>query len=399
MRVQSIRFALPLCSGNPPIFQEGEVHPVSRVPTTIKQLAGACFHLLQHGFLCWSRPQKTSLLLGTLADLARGKSELVAENALLRQQLIILRQQSKRPVCTWRDRSLLVLLARATRSWKQAILIVQPETLLRWHRQGFRLFWKHKSKATSHKPKVAAETIALIKEMASNNRLWGAERIRGELLKLDIGVCKRTIQKYMRSVRTPRSRGQNWATFLHNHAGEIWACDFLQVTDLFFRSLFAFFIIELKSRKVMHVGVTRAPTDAWTAQQLREATPYGLTPKYLIRDHDSKFGPCFARVAATSSIKIVTTPYHAPRTNAICERFLGSVRRECLDHVLILHERQLHRVLRAYFEYFNRARPHQGIHQQVPQGENTCLPPDQRGARIISVPILGGLHHKYRRVA
>ena len=235
--------------------------------------------------------------------------------------------------------------------------------------------------------------------MASDNRLWGAERIRGELLKLDIRVCKRTIQKYMRCVRPPRSRGQNWRTFLRNHAGEIWACDFLQVTDLFFRSLFAFFIIELKSRKVMQVGVTRSPTDAWTAQQLREATPYGHTPKYLIRDNDSKFGPCFARVAATSGIEILKTPYHAPRANAICERFLGSVRRECLDHVLVLHEKQLHRVLRAYVAYFNRARPHQGIRQQVPEREVTCVPSAQVDDRIISVPVLSGLHHEYRKVA
>jgi len=149
---------------------------------------------------------------------------------------------------------------------------------------------------------------------------------------LDIRVCKQTIQKYMRHVRLSRPRGQTWATFLRNHAKGVWACDFLQVTDLFFRSLFAFFIIELQSRRVIHVGVTRFPTDAWTAQQLREATPYGHTPKYLIRDHDSKFGPCFARVAATSGIEILKTPYHTPRANAICERFLGSVRRECLDH-------------------------------------------------------------------
>jgi len=241
---------------------------------------------------------------------------------------------------------------------------------------------------------VAGETIALIKDMAKNNRLWGAERIRGELLKLDMHVCKRTIQKYMRGVRTPRPTGQSWRTFLHNHGGEIWACDFLQVTDLFFRSLFAFFIIELRSRKVIHVGVTQSPTDAWTAQQLREATPYGQTPKYLIRDHDSKFGPCFARVAATSGIEILKTPYHAKRPNAICERFLGSVRRECLDQMLILHEKQLHRVLQAYVKYFNQARPHQGIHQQVPQGEGTSVPPEQRCDRIISVPILGGLHHE-----
>jgi len=258
------------------------------------------------------------------------------------------------------------------------------------------LYWKYKSRAASSKPKISAETVALIKEMARDNRLWGAERIRGELLKLGIHVCKRTIQKYMRHVRTPHSRGQSWATFLRTHAGEIWACDFLHVTDLCFRSLFAFFIIELQLRKVIHVGVTRSPTDAWTAQQLREATPYGWTPKYLIRDNDGKFGPCFARVAATSSIKILKTPYHTPQANAICERFLGSVRRECLDHVLIFYEKQLHRVLRAYVDYFNLARPHQGIHQQVPDGEVSCVSPEH-GTRSISVPVLGGLHHEYRR--
>src|SRR5215467_14517126 len=191
--------------------------------------------------------------------------------------------------------------------------------------------------------------------MARDNRLWGAERIRGELLKVGIRGGFRTIQKYMRGIRSPRQRGQNWATFMHTHTKDIWACDFLQVTDLFFRSLFAFFIIDLHSRRVIHVGVTRNPTDAWTAQQLREATPFGQGPKYLLRDRDSKFGSCFARVAATSGIKILKTPYHTPQANAICERFLGSVRRECLDHLFILHERQLHCLLKAYVAYYNQA--------------------------------------------
>jgi putative transposase len=373
--------------------------PLIPVLIPLKQRIALCFHALYDGIVRWMKPRSTSLLLGTLADLAKGKSELLVENALLRQQLIILHRQVKRPACRKTDRFLLVLLARILRTWKQALFIVQPETLLRWHRELFRLFWKHKSKADSRQPKLSPETIALIREMASNNRLWGAERIRGELLKLGIRVCKRSIQKYMRHVFLPRPKGEKWSTFLRNHAGEIWACDFLQVTDLFFRPLFAFFVIELKSRKVIHVGVTRSPTDAWTAQQLREATPYGQIPKYLIRDNDSKFGPCFARVAATSGIKILKTPYHAPRANAICESFLGSVRRECLDHVLILSEKQLHRVLCAYVKYFNEARPHQGIHQQVPQGAVTCVPSAQPDERIISVPVLGGLHHEYRRVA
>ena len=324
---------------------------------------------------------------------------MVTENALLRQQVIILRRQVKRPACTKKDRMLLVLLASMVRTWKHALFIVQPETLLRWHRQGFKLYWKYKSRAASLKPRLSQETISLIQAMARDNRLWGAERIRGELLKLGIRVCKRTIQKYMRGVRSPRQRGQTWATFLHNHAQNIWACDFLQVTDLFFRSLFAFFIIDLHTRQVIHVGVTRSPTDAWTAQQLREATPYGQGPKYLIRDRDSKFGSCFARVAATSGIKIVKTPYHTPRANAICERFLGSVRRECLDHLLILQEKQLQRVLRAYVEYFNRARPHQGINQQIPERYGRPVPPVRDDGKILSFPALGGLHHDYRRSA
>ena len=161
---------------------------------------------------------------------------------------------------------LLVLLARIVSTWKHALFIVQPETLLRWHRQGFKLFWKYKSRAASLKPRISQETVALIQEMARDNRLWGAERIRGELLKLSIHVSKRTIQKYMRAVHTTRPHGQTWRTFIHTHAQQLWACDFLPVTDLFFRSLFAFFIVELHSRKVIHVGVTRSPTDAWTAR-------------------------------------------------------------------------------------------------------------------------------------
>ena len=238
----------------------------------------------------------------------------------------------------------------------------------------------------------------MIKEMARDNRLWGAERIRGELLKLGIHVSKRTIQKYMRQVRATRPRGQTWRTFLQTHAQQIWACDFLPVTDLFFRSLFAFFVIELHSRKVIQVGVTRSPTDAWTAQQLREATPYGQGPKHLIRDRDDKFGPSFARVAASSGIKMLKTPYHAPRANAICERFLGSVRRECLDHLFIFQEKQLHRVLRAYVQYFNQARPHQGIKQQILELYGVSVPPDQESGKILSFPILGGLHHDYREI-
>jgi putative transposase len=264
---------------------------------SVKQRICFCLRALQDRVLRWIKTPSTSLAFGTLADLTRGKAELLAENALVRQQLNILRRQVNRPVYRKRDRLLLVLLARLVRTWKQALILVQPETLLRGPRELFRVFWKHKSKTRASQPRLSPETISLIKQMAANNRLWGAERIRGELLKLEIRVSKRTIQKYMRQARPTRIHGQTWKTFLHNHAAEVWACDFLQVPDLFFRPHFAFFIVELKSRKVIHVNVTRSPTDPWVAQQLREATPYGQTSTYLIRDNDRKFGPSFAQVA------------------------------------------------------------------------------------------------------
>jgi len=336
-----------------------------------------------------------------LADLPRSKGALIAENALLRQQLVVLQRSVKRVHCTPTDHVLLVLLTSSVRAWRQALLIVQPETLLRWHRQGFRLFWRRKARAagSAAQPKVAAETIALIKEMATANQLWGAERIRGELLKLNIRVAKTTVQRYMRQARPPRASGQTWATFLRTHATDLWACDFLPVTDLLFRQLYAFFVVELATRRVVHVAVTRHPTDAWVAQQLREATPFGQSPPSLIRDNDSTFGPAFARVAKDSGITILRTTYRAPRMNAICERFLGSVRRACLNHVLILGEAHLRRALRAYVTYVNEQRPHHGIQQQIPSPGRVAQSEPTRGRRVEALPILGGLHHAYRRVA
>ncbi len=354
---------------------------------------------LDRRLMAATKPAAPVLVAGTLADFMRGKPALIAENALLRQQLLILQRRVKRPHCTPADRTLLVFLARRVRLWRHAVLIVQPDTVLRWHWQGFRLLWRHKSRPTaSAQPKVAPETIALIREMAAANRSWGAERIRGALLKLHIRVAKTTIQRYRRQARPPRRSGQTWATFLHNHAAAIWACDVLPVTDLLFRPLYAFFIVDWASRRVVHVGVTHNPTDAWAAPQLREATPFGTRPRYLIRDNDSKCGPAFARVARTSGIDVLRTAYQAPKMNAICERFLGSVRRECLDHLLILGEAHLRRVRREYIEYVNDARPHQGIRQRTPVASAPAHRIQGQGT-VRAVPILGGLHHDYQRAA
>ena len=347
----------------------------------------------------WTRPRSSAPVLSSVTDLARSKPQLVAENLLLRQQLIVLNRSVKRPRFTRAERGLFVLLASRLQRWQEALLIVKPETVLRWHREGFRLFWKLKSRAKSREPQIPVETITLIKEMAVNNRLWGAERIQGELLKVGIKVAKRTVQRYMRLARPPRSGGQTWGTFVRNHAKDIWACDFLQVTDVFFRPIFAFFITELGSRRIVHVGVTRSPTDDWVAQQLREATPFGESPQYLIRDSDAKYGPHFSTVALGTGIEVLRTPLKAPRANAICERLLGSVRRECLDQLMIVSEQHLRRVLKDYVAYFNHARPHQGIEQRIPVPREHAVPASEASGNIIAFPVLGGLHHDYRRAA
>jgi putative transposase len=224
--------------------------------------------------------------------------------------------------------------------------------------------------------------------------------MRGELLKLDIGVCKRTIQKYMKHVRTPQPRGQNWSTFLRNHAKDVWACDAPPGDFPLLPSAFCVFQHPRCSReRRIHVNVTRSPTDPWVAQQLREATPYGQRPTYLLRDNDSKFEQSFAWVATTSGITVLRTPYQTPRANAVCERFLGSVRRECLDHFFIFDKKQLYRLLRAYVVYFNHARPHQGMQQQIPVSSMPSAPEHDASNKVIAVPVLGGLHHDYQRAA
>jgi len=347
----------------------------------------------------WSRPATGALAVGTLSDLKRCRKDLIVENAILRQQLIVLNRQVKRPQLTQGDRVRLVLLARFTEFWQQALHIVQPDTLLRWHRALFRSYWRRKSKPKQRKPRILPETIKLIKQVARDNFLWGAERIRGELLKLGIKISKRTIQKYMARIRSNSS--QTWDTFLKNHASNIWACDFTVVHDLLFRPLYIFIIIELHTRLIVHAAVTRSPTDQWTAQQLRQATPWGKLPKYLIRDRDSKYGNHFA--AVVSSIKILKTPVRAPRANSFCERFIGSLRRECLDHMLILHRKQLHQIVQEYVHYYNGCRPHQGIGQQIPycfdNGNPWPVSQPENEEEIVSSPVLGDLHHHYAWVA
>ncbi len=335
------------------------------------------------------------LAVGFARDLFRTREQLLVENAMLRQQLVVASRTVKRPAFRPLERGLLVTLSSCLPNWRNAVLLVKPATVLRWHREGFRLLWRrHSRPRNAAGPKISQQTIELIRRMAMENKTWGAERIRGELLKLGIRVSKRTIQRHVRSVRPPGD-GQGWRTFLRNHS--VWACDFLQVHDVWFRPLFAFFIVDANTKEVIHVGVTRAPTESWTAQQLREATPFGRGPQFIIRDHDNKFGASFDRVAEGAGVCVAKTAIRAPLMNAACERFLGSVRRERLDHVVILGENRLRTVLDEYVDYFNRSRPHQGLEQRIPLSSTTNDGPT--APNIVARSVLGGLHHDYRWAA
>ncbi len=212
--------------------------------------------------------------------------------------------------------------------------------------------------------------------MATDNQLWGAERIRGELPKVGIHVAKRSIQKYLRQLRPQPVPSQSWAMFLKTHVADIFACDFVPVVGVFFRHLYLYFIIELGTRRIVHVGVTGAPIQTWVAQQWREVTPNGQVPRFIMRDNDSKYGHEFDQAVKASGTKVIRTPVRAPRANAVCERFLKCVRHECLDHLLILNERQLLRLAQAYVTYFNHVRQHQGIKQRIPCGGVARVSPE-----------------------
>jgi putative transposase len=277
---------------------------LSQLTRCAKKLCSCLSSVAKQLFRRITEPARPNLVTGTLADLPRSRTELLAENALLRQQLIVFHRRVKTPRLTWRARLSLLFLARWDPNWKQVLQIIKPDTLLCWHREGFRLYWRWKSRVRvqTQPQRLAPETIALIQRMARENPLWGAERVRGELLKLGIRVAKRTIQKYMHAVRSKPPSGQSWSTFLKTHGKDIRACDFVPELTLFFKTIHAFVIVLHEGRRVVHCGVTEHPTDEWVTQQLREATPFDEKPKYLICDNDKKYGAVFERVVQTSGI-------------------------------------------------------------------------------------------------
>jgi len=311
---------------------------------------------------------------------------------LLRQQVNVLRRRiPKRPALTNIDRLLFVWLCRWFPSTVGALAIVRPETVIRWHRRGFRAYWRWRSGNRVGRPKVSAELRALIREMSQANPLWGAPRIHGELLKLGFEVAQSTVAKYMVRRRGPPSQG--WKTFLLNHAPHIGAIDLFVVPTVGFKLLYGLVIIRLRRRQLVWVNVTTNPTADWIARQITEAFPWEQTPRYLIRDRDASYGHPVPRRLAAMGIRDRPTAPRSPWQNGHVERLIGSIRRECLDHVVILGEAHLRRVLRAYADYYNSFRTHRALAKDAPLHRATELL-----GTITARPLFGGLHHQYGRI-
>jgi len=333
-----------------------------------------------------------SLITWALLDLFRSRTSLEAEMLALRQQLNVLRRGApKRRTFNICDRLIFVLLYRIAPGILDALAIVQPETILRWHSAGFRAFWRWKSRRRRGRPKVPSEIRRLIREMSLANPLWGAPRIHGELLKLGIDIGQTSVAKYMARRRRPPSQG--WRTFLFNHAEGIASIDLFVVPTISFRLLYGLLVLEHGRRRILWVGVTAHPTAEWIARQVSEACGWDSVPTYLVRDRDRVYGEAFTRRVRAMGIRDRPTAPRSPWQNGYVERLIGSIRRDCLDHVIVFGERHLRHVLRSYAQYHNGARTHLSLAKDSPLTRSV-----QTVGSILPLPILGGLHQHYVRI-
>ena len=326
--------------------------------------------------------------------LLRSRSALIAENLLLRQQLAALtRPTRQRPRLRARDKLFWIVARMVWRDWRRYLVVVRPETVVGWHRRGWRLFWRWKSRARGGRPRLSAEVRELIARMARENPAWGSERIRGELRKLGIAVSKRSVQQYRR--RGPaRPPSLTWRAFLANHRPSIWAADLFTVQTLTFRTLYVLLFIAHDRRELVHWNVTAHPTAAWVWRQLLEATPWGRAPRYLLRDRDAVYGGDCVPRARRLGVKTLLSPIRAPRANAIAERVIGTLRRECLDQLIIVNERHLRAILAEFVRFYNAQRPHRTLRLETP------VPDTRVSVGVIrSRAVLGGLHRVYERAA
>jgi transposase InsO family protein len=335
-------------------------------------------------------------LLGALRSAFRSRANLALENLALRQQLANLRRTSGRPHLHKVDRAFWIVLSRLWSRWADVLVVVKADTVVRWQRAGFRLFWRWKSRSRSPAAgDVSAEVKTLIRQMAEANVGWGAPRIHGELLKLGIDIGERSVSRFMPpKPRKPPS--QTWRTFLDNHVGSLAPIDFFTVPSATFRVLYVFFVLSHDRRRVLHFNVTEFPSAQWTGQQIIEAFPEDPAPRYMIRDRDGIYGVQFQRRVEGIGIEKVLTAPQSPRQNSYAERLVGSVRRECLDNVIVVGEQHLHDILKSYFAYYHRSRTHLSLGKDAPDTREVC--PSSMG-EIVELPEVGGLHHRYERLA
>jgi transposase InsO family protein len=334
------------------------------------------------------------ILFGTGRSCLRTHRELALENLALRQQLAVWKARQPRPRLTQMDRIFWVLLSRLWTSWRHSLQVVRPETVVGWHRQGFRRYWAWKSRRRSGRPMVSTELRDLIRRMSIANPLWGAPRIHGELLKLGLMVSQATVSKYMLRPRRPPS--QAWRTFLKNHAKDLIALDFFTVPTATFRVLFVLVMLTHSRRRLVHFNVTEHPTAEWTARQLLEGCALEEGPRYLIRDRDQVYGERFSRQAKALDVREAVIAPRSPWQNAYAERVIGSFRRECLDHVVVIGERHLRQILSKYVDYYNGTRTHLSLAKDAPEPRSVQQPSE---GRVVKVPRVGGLHHEYLRRA
>jgi transposase InsO family protein len=335
------------------------------------------------------------LLVSVIRSSLTNQTELALENLALRQQLAILNRKRSRPSLRRRDRLFWFCLSAIWQKWRKSLIVVKPETVVRWHRKGFALYWKRLSNRKGvGRPGTGKDIRDLVRKMANANPTWGSPRVHGELQKLGIKISERTVARLMPRKRKPPS--QTWRTFLDNHVKDFVSIDFFVAPTVTFRILFVLVILAHDRRRVVHYNVTEHPTAYWTGEQIIQAFPGGSEPRYLLRDRDSIYGQDFRERIRAMGIEEIRTAPQSPWQNTFCERLIGSVRQDCLNHVIILGESHLRRILARYFRYYNKYRTHLSLAKDAP--EPRSIQKSELG-KVIEIPEVGGLHHHYERRA